>query len=309
MTTLPLFQQTATAKDILNDRMSLLGIVEDEINPDDVRFFQELKKQPIKPEFYVIDTSKASFKNDLPSMEHPLFALKAGDNEIRRYEHNGNTVKVSPNAMGAATIHDKDLWIYCISALLHAQNKGDTISKTVRFKAKNYLKATRKRTDGDGYRRMKESLDRLAGTRIITNIATGGRIVRKNFGLLDSVEIIYADPNDPASQMSEICVTLPEWLFNSIREKQVKTISAEYFSIRKPIDRRIYELCAKHCGNQKDWSVSLEILHKKTGSTANIREFRRAIKKLAETDDLPDYSISYIKDKGQEVVLCSSRKQ
>ncbi|WP_198400932.1 MULTISPECIES: replication initiator protein A [Neisseria] len=34
---------------------------------------------------------------------------------------------------------------------------------------------------------------------------------------------------------------------------QVKPISTDYFRLRKPLDRRIYELCAKHCGKQNKW--------------------------------------------------------
>ena len=75
--------------------------------------------------------------------------------------------------------------------------------------------------------------------------------------------------------------------------KQVKTISADYFRLRKPLDRRIYELCAKHCGTQKEWHISLEILHRKSGSMATLRCFRQAIKELVASNDLPDYRLTY----------------
>ena len=244
-------------------------------------------------DFFVIDAFDASFKDDLASMEHPLFALKAGDTRIRTYEHNGNTVSITPSVVGAATIYDKDLWIYCISSLIAAKNKGDSISRTVRFTAYDYLVSTKKALGGNGYKRLRESLDRLAGTRIITNVATGGLVTRVNFGLIDRVQIVYADETDASSPMTEIEVTLPDWLYRSVESKQIKTISPYYFNIRKPLDRRIYELCAKHCGNQPKWSVSLEILHKKSGSTASLREFRRAVRKLVESNSLPDYKINF----------------
>jgi hypothetical protein len=104
---------------------------------------------------------------------------------------------------------------------------------------------------------------------------------------------VRKDENDDKSPIIAIEVTLPDWLFRSMEAKQVKTISADYFRLRKPLDRRIYELCAKHCGKQKEWHISLEILHRKSGSMATLRRFRQAIKELVASNDLPDYRLTY----------------
>ena len=71
------------------------------------------------------------------------------------------------------------------------------------------------------------------------------------------------------------------------------TISKEYFRLRKPIDRRIYELARKHCGKQPNWKISIDLLHKKTGATMSIREFRRSISSLIKSDVFPDYAIKF----------------
>lgn len=226
-------------------------------------------------------------------MEHPLFALRAGDTRTREYEHNGNTLIISPNVVGCATIHDKDVWIYCISSLIAAKNRGEPISRKVHFTAYDFLVSTNRKTGGRNYKLLKESFDRLAGTRIITSIKTGGVINRTNFGLLDDVRIIYRDDQDLTSSMIAVEVTLPDWLYRSIQTNEVKTISPDYFRIRKPLDRRIYELCAKHCGNQPEWSISLNLLHKKSGSYTPLRNFRIAIRLLAESNELPDYQLEY----------------
>ncbi|MGD9665084.1 MAG: replication initiator protein A [Novosphingobium sp.] len=63
--------------------------------------------------------------------------------------------------------------------------------------------------------------------------------------------------------------------------------------LRKPIERRIYELARKHCGHQSSWKCSLGILHKKSGSKSDLREFRRAIRHLAKHDHLPDYRVEF----------------
>lgn len=250
------------------------------------------KRHP-NADFFVIDVFDASLKDDLASMEHPIFALKSGDTRVRNYEHNGNTLTVEPPARGCATMHDKDVWIYCISALMSAKNRGIEINRTIRFTVYDYLVSTNRHTGNYEYKQLQASLSRLAGTRIITNIKTGGFIEHRNFGLLDSFLIVRKDENDDKSPMIAIEVTLPDWLFRSIEAKQVKTISADYFRLRKPLDRRIYELCAKHCGKQKEWHISLETLHKKSGSIATLRRFRQAIKELVASNDLPDYRLIY----------------
>ncbi|WP_433704104.1 replication initiator protein A [Paraburkholderia sacchari] len=240
-------------------------------------------------DFFVADILDAAPKDDLVSMEHPLFALRAGDKRVRVYERNGATITVKPGHDGCATIHDKDLWIYCISQLVEAINRGRTdVGRVVRITGYDFLVATNRRTDGDSYKRMGDALARLSGTRIETNIATGGRRERTGFGLVDSWRIIERDYDD---RMVAIEITLPDWLWRSVKIKRVLTLNRDYFRIRKPLDRRIYELSRKHCGSQAKWRVSLAVLHEKSGSTDTLRKFRAAIKALALADELPDYRV------------------
>lgn len=53
-------------------------------------------------DFFVADIFDWSPKDDLASMEHPLFALRAGDRRVRTYARNGVTVRVEPGARGCA---------------------------------------------------------------------------------------------------------------------------------------------------------------------------------------------------------------
>ncbi len=111
----------------------------------------------------------------MASMEHPLFTLATRpDRRILRYAHGPAEHRGHALGQGAATIHDKDVLIFCVSQLMAAVNAGRPTSPVLRLKAHDLLVATNRETSGDGYRRLREALERLSGTRIVTNIATGG---------------------------------------------------------------------------------------------------------------------------------------
>lgn len=241
--------------------------------------------------FFIADILDAALKDDITSMEHPIFALKAGDKSVRTYEHNGLSITVKPGNDGGATIHDKDLWIYCISHLVEAINRGRAnVGRIIQITAYDFLITTNRRTDGDSYKRMSATLARLSGTRIETNIATNGLRERAGFGLIDSWKVIERDGD---GRMVAVEITLPDWLWRSVEAKHVLTLSRDYFKLRKPLDRRIYELARKHCGAQPKWRVNLALLHKKSGSTDTLRKFRASIKAMSNANKLPDYRVTF----------------
>ena len=166
-------------------------------------------------DLFVADLFDASPKGDGPSLEHPLFALRAGDREVRTYERNGLVVTVMPGPAGCATQHDKDVWIYCVSQLVEAINRGrEDVSPIVRFTAHDFLTATNRGTSGRSYERLSAALRRLKGTTVETNIATGGKRSRGGFGLVDSWTVVERDGDD---RTVAIEVELPGWLFRRSR--------------------------------------------------------------------------------------------
>jgi hypothetical protein len=241
-------------------------------------------------DFFVCDIFDASPKDDLGSMEHPMFSLSTRpDRTIRTYRHNGTEVTVTPSVRGRATIHDKDILIYCISQLMAALNAGRAISRTLRLTAHDLLIATRRDTGGDSYLRLREAFERLAGTRITTNLSQGGVETTSGFGLIESWDIVR---KTRGGRMVSVSVTLSDWLFRAVLSKSVLTLSRDYFTLRKPLERRVYELARKHCGAQRDWCIRLALLQEKAGSDAPIRVFRAAVRRMIATDGLPDYHLS-----------------
>ena len=240
-------------------------------------------------DFFVCDVFDAAPKDDLGSMEHPIFSLSTRpDRRVLSYAHNGTQVTVTPSVRGRATIHDKDILIYCISQLIAALNAGRTVSRRVTLKAHDLLVATNRDTGGDSYARLREAFERLAGTRITTNLETGGVETTSGFGLIEAWEI---QRRSKGGRMVSVSVLLSEWLFRAIEARAVLTLSRDYFRLRKPLERRIYELARKHCGRQPEWRIGIPTLHKKAGSAAPVRVFRAAVRAMIAAGHLPDYDL------------------
>lgn len=253
-------------------------------------------------DFFVCDIFDALPKTDMGSMEHPMFSLSTRpDRRILNYEHNGVEITVTPSVRGLATIHDKDILIFCISQLMAAINAGRAVSRVLHLKAHDLLVATNRETSGDGYKRLREAFERLAGTRITTNMVTGGVETTTGFGLIESWEIVR---HTRAGRMVSVSVKLSDWLFRAVLAKSVLTLSRDYFRLRKPLERRIYELARKHCGRQPDWRVSVETLLKKSGSASPRRVFRKMLRDMIAADHLPDY---HLEEESGDIIRVSRR--
>ncbi|MBD1877128.1 MULTISPECIES: replication initiator protein A [Cyanophyceae] len=258
-------------------------------------------------DFFVCDIIDTAPKDDLGSMEHPLFTLaKNPDTRIRLYEHNGNTVKIVPSVLGLATIFDKDILIYCVSQLTEAINRKRDVSRTVRLTAYDFLVATNRDTGGRSYQLLEQAFQRLTGTKIFTNIVVGGRRFREGFGLIESYRIIEKSPNH--ARMVAVEVTLSEWLFQAVCSQEVLTLHRDYFRLGKGLERRLYELARKHCGSQPQWKVGLALLHKKSGSSSSLKEFRRMARNICEADHLPGYLLSFDEPSDSVLFQCRSER-
>ncbi len=244
-------------------------------------------------DLFICDVADAVLKDVVPTMEHPFYSLsKKPETTIRRYEHNGNWLEVIPSVKGLATIYDKDILIYCISQIMAKLNRGEEVSRRVRINSRELLQFTNRGTSGRDYQALSEALDRLGGTRISTNIRIGEDEEQYDtFGLIDGASIRRKHGLDGRLMWCEVKIS--DWIFDIIRAREVLTLHRDYFRLRRPIERRMYELARKHCGRQPEWTAGLDVLHKKSGSKSDLKEFRRAVKHLAEHDHLPDYRVEF----------------
>jgi plasmid replication initiation protein len=240
--------------------------------------------------FFVADLVDVPLKADLLSLEHPLFALSPS-HSVRSYEHDGVSVIVKPGIDGAALMSDRDVWIYCTAQLVEAMNRGRAdVAPTVRFVAYDLLRYMKRDVSGEGYQGLQEALRRLKGTVIETSLQTGGKAERAGFGLLEEWRVVESLGS---RRMVAIEVTLPDWLFRAISGLSVLTLDQGYVSLKRPLERRVYELARKHCGRQPSWKIGLSTLHRKVASTDVLKNFRISIKKLCVRDQLPGYKIRF----------------
>ena len=94
-------------------------------------------------DFFLCDILDAIPKADMATMEHPVFSLSTRpDRRILTYAHNGVEITVTPSVRGLATIHDKDILIYCISQVMAAVNSGRAVSRNLMLRAHDLLVAT-----------------------------------------------------------------------------------------------------------------------------------------------------------------------
>lgn len=254
---------------------------------------------PLKPDypqhdFFMCDLSDAILKDDRISMEHPVFTLsKKPDTKIRSYEHNGAKLTITPSVLGHATIYDKDILIYAISKVMQAKNRGEKINQYIIFEAQECLRFVCRTTKngnpgGENYRRLETALKRLKGTMLQTDIPTGNITQTNMFGLIDSVTI-HRENSD--GRVIEWGLKFSDWTWNAINANDVLTLHRDYFRLRKPLEKRVYEIARRHCNSKDQWSINLELLLKKTGSSSPKALFKQMLKAIEKTDHLPDYHI------------------
>ena len=262
-------------------------------------------------DLFVANLLDYNLKDDTATMEAPLFSLSTKpDMDTWKWisPDKKKWLEVTPSSIGRATIHDKDLLIYLTSQLVAAMNVAarnglKMPGRRIRFTLHDFLIATGRDTAGKAYASVESTLDRLSGTRLKTNMEMGNIDRRSSFGLIERSDYIIESDSKGNKRMTSIEVTLSEWLYRALEEKNILTITPQYFSLRKPLEKRLYELARKHVGEQAEWIIKEDNLLEKTGSKANIREFRRMLAAIIADDSIPDYRMAkYRSDKSENMV-------
>ena len=60
----------------------------------------------IQGDLFICDVADAVLKDIMPQMEHPFYSLsKKPEMTVRRYEHNGNWIEITPRLHGVIRSH------------------------------------------------------------------------------------------------------------------------------------------------------------------------------------------------------------
>ena len=248
-------------------------------------------------DFFIVDIKDANPKDDMASMEHPVFSLSVKpDTRKLKYEAaNGRRLVVIPSGKGLATIMDKDVILYAISKLVADRSAGRPITRFVEMTAHEILTACNWRTNDAGYKRLEDALDRLRGTTIKTDVETGKKKETEGFGLINYYKMtrIKNGAEDPFGRLSKVVIELSAWTFRAVEANEILTISRQYFRLRRPLERRLYEIARKHVGNKTEpWLIGLEKLQEKVGSTGDLKKFRFNLRQIIDDGNIPDYGLS-----------------
>jgi len=250
------------------------------------------KQRHNNADFFIADVFDGTpLKNDIASMESPFFTLSKKP-DLRTIEYRNGNVEIDINPhfkLGLPTIFDKDLLLYCCSILMSEVNLGRTPPQTFYISSHDFFIATNRMTNGQSYELFKKALDRLAGCYIKTNVMTNKTLMVDGFSLL---KYSFIDSLKVKNRSIKVKISLCDWFYNSIVGREILSMNRDYFRLGKPLERRLYEIARKHCGNQKAWSIALEKLFEKSGSRDRLAKFKAALKVIIEDNDIPDYRYS-----------------
>ena len=239
---------------------------------------------------YIYFAGVLSASNTLSNHFHcPPFALSAGDLKARRFDLDGQFFEITPSATGLPTMRDKDIWLYCVSWLANAMfdERHEDLSRNLRFTAREFLDFSKRGNGGAQYDGLVHALDRLAGSKIITNIPPPAEI--KESG--DSFKFIrYEAERDRDGRIDAVNIELPERLYHFATEwTHVCAMHPDYFMLT-PLHRLIYILAKIHCGVWQPWTISINELHQLTGGTSPFRKFKQFVQALND-NSIPEYRI------------------
>ena len=186
-------------------------------------------------------------------------------------------------------MRDKDVWIYCVSWLANAMfdERHKDLSSNLRFTARDFLDFSKRGNGGAQYDGLAQALDRLAGSKITTNIRPPAEI--KECG--GSFNLIrYEVERDRDGRIDAVNIKLPERLYHFATDwTHVCAMHPDYFSLT-PLRRLIYILAKIQCGEWQPWVVSLNELHQLTGGASPFRKFKQFVQELKD-NPIPEFRV------------------
>lgn len=235
-------------------------------------------------------------------MRYPFFSLSK--NRISRISFNHKNVQievVAPHEIGIATIYDCDLLIWLTSQLAEYRNKGITPEKVIRMRPSAFFRDTKKIKSGREYKAFMASLIRLKATTIITNLEAGNRLYSEGFSWIDN----FAVAKNKNGKVIGAQIKLSEWFYRQCTEDMAYlAIPPSYFDLKGGVERWLYNIARKHCGNNPCWYFKIQTLFMfYPNQNRDLRFFKRDVLKVVKNDNLPEYHLELGSEKHNKDII------
>jgi plasmid replication initiation protein len=274
--------------------------------------------------FFVPAIYDAPIKDDVNLMDVAPFALsKKARAGVIQYELKDCIITVEGGAQsGLATAFDYDIFLNMVSYLAEEvrrfrveeqQGKRPSLpAKVYRPTAAHVLKFCRRSDGGKAYLDLEAALDRLTKTTIkIVNLSGGNRRQVDSRPLIGGYQVI----TKTARGLPEtIEIVIPDWVWQGVvrpdKTLSILTLNPDYFLISSAIGRFIYRLARKAAG-KGEARYKVSDLHKRSGSTQDLRFFARDLRRFVATTKLfplPDYDLALTEGR-DEMILHMFRRE
>lgn len=273
----------------------------------------------IQTDLFQVTAHEPPLRDNRDVMEYPFLSIQKGRKKPIEYASKDGRLTVSvaaPEKYGLATIWDWDLIIYLSAHINDALENGQEPNQWIEFAPHDALKYMRKSTGGKDYKELVKTLRRLLNTGVTTTIRqseTSGeeghlrwledyRIPKKykEHEWMQSLDDGEPDASRPWR------VKLPDWIYQAImRRTGILAVHRDYFKLTGGLERWLYRLARKSCPEKANSPLipfKMETLHHRSGSTRALRFFAADIRKIAEKQSLPEYSLAIHKKGRNELV-------
>lgn len=241
-------------------------------------------------------------------MSHPFFSLAKGRRAAPiLYEAGGIRVEVRGfPEHGIATIWDADVLIWAASQIVEAADQGLRTSRFFRFRPYQLLLAIGRGPGQSQYVRLKQALQRLQSTVVLTTIRHGINWRRMQFSWINEWEELV----DARGQSHGVELVLPEWFYRGVLDRSlVLTIDPAYFALTGGIERWLYRVARRHAGHQpQGWAFELRHLYAKSGSAARFSDFALDLRRIAARQSLPGYDLFIELDSARKLLRVVPRR-
>lgn len=139
-----------------------------------------------------------------------------------------------------------------IGLMMYCRRKNNFTEAKTKFQVSDMLRTLGWKDNGRSRRQLREGLDRLAGVRLKFENSwrsEEGKEYEREFvtGILDNYELRIAKEGDGPDSRETTSIQWSAEVFADIRRGNVKELNtAEYFSLKLPLSRRLYRFIDKH---------------------------------------------------------------